>query len=214
VKRSDRIAGRSGGAPACVSLHLQATQLAARSSSGGGNGGTPFRAAERVGRGCKMGVDGQGVAEGCKQEGGPSHLRSPPYREGGQKSSGWTHSGPSGRAPPSGQAPTLVLRRVSREMGSNSAISSIAWATTTICLTLHCCGSRHRANATHLPRRAAVHAITFSGRCKGFVHARSRQHTAWPGRHLRGGCKARRVRWLRGDGCQGGRALHYSDAAA
>jgi hypothetical protein len=85
VKRSDRIAGRSGGAPACVSLHLQAKQLAARRSSGGGNGGTPFRAPERVRRGCKMGVDGRGVAEGCKQEGGQANCAPHPTGKGAKK---------------------------------------------------------------------------------------------------------------------------------
>jgi hypothetical protein len=95
VKRSDRIAGRSGGAPACVSLHLQATQLAARSSSGGGNGGTPFRAAMRVGRGCKMGVDGRGVAEGCKQEGGQATCAPHPTGTGA-KNAGPTPAHPVG----------------------------------------------------------------------------------------------------------------------
>jgi hypothetical protein len=108
VKCSERIAGRSGGAPACVSLHLQAKQLAARRSSGGGNGCTPYRAPERVGRGCKMGVDGRGVAEGCKQEGGQATCAPHPTGKGAKKA-GPTPAHPVG-PPPSGQAPTLAWR--------------------------------------------------------------------------------------------------------
>jgi hypothetical protein len=118
VKRSDRIAGRSGGAPACVSLHLQAKQLAARHSSDGGNGGTPFRAAMRVGRRCKMGVGGGGVAKGCKQEGGQATCAPHPTGKGANNA-GPTPAHPGG-PPPSGQAPTLLCNAARDHMGDDA----------------------------------------------------------------------------------------------